>query len=136
LTRRAQQRRRPGGEREPFAFEERFRRVLPVEAEEFRFVIVEVEVGRGAGEVQVNHPLGLAREVWLALSKRIDNRGRLRCRIGRGLSFCPVGHQRGEREPAEPDAGLLKEMAASLRLQVFEQRIHGVSYQLRVSADR
>ena len=62
-ARAAHQFRRAGRKREFLSLHKLIRTILPVALHQLRFVIEEVEIGRRPGEVEINHPLRLGREM-------------------------------------------------------------------------
>ena len=116
-ARAAHQLRRAGREREFLPFHKRVRAILPVALHQLRLVVEQVEIGRRAREVKIDHALRLRREMGQARRQRIRRRERRRVGV--------APEQRAEGDRAEPRRRLLQKMAARAVLQGREIGMHG-----------
>ena len=104
------------GEGELLALEEVVGAVLAAALHQLGFVVEKVEVGRGSGAVDVDHAPGPGGKVGSAGVHRVGREG------GPGE---PVGAEGGERDPAEADLAISKEVPARDVLEVSFVEGHG-----------
>jgi hypothetical protein len=104
LPRSAEQLGSAAGKGEPLPFDERLGRFLARVLHEFRLVVEEIQMGRRAGHVEIDHPLHLRREVGLM------RRERIRCRRRRG-DHSIAREDRRQRRRADAGLAGLEEMA-------------------------
>src|SRR5262249_782337 len=83
LPRGAEQLRRSGGEGEALALGELLRAILAGALHQPRFIVIEIQMRRRAGQVQVNHAPRLGGKRRLSWRERIDDRGPGRRFLGR-----------------------------------------------------
>jgi hypothetical protein len=114
LSRRTQQFWRARSEGEAFTLHKFVRAGLAVAFDQFRLVIIEVEVRRRTGEVEINDPFGLSFVMGIFGRERIDDvrsgcLGRAEYRQGQGT---------------EAERAVAQEMAPRQRLQAIPLQVH------------
>ena len=106
------------------------RAILPRMLHELRLVVVEIEMGRRAGEVDDDHPLRLRREVRHPRGERIGRHDmavvRLALRPPRlAAERRRTPEERFERQPTDAPSHATEEVATGGEALLFEDRIHG-----------
>ena len=125
-VRRAHELRHAGGECEFFALDESVRRILAVVLHQLGLVVENVEMRRPTGHVEIHDTLHLRREVRFVRRKRIH---------GGGEAGCARAEKRIHRHRAERKLpGVAEEMAARLRLEEIEVRVHAEKNAVSVSS--
>ena len=107
-----------GHRRQPLSHADRFGQVLVVPLVHHRLVVVQIHLRRPADHVQIDHLLGLRREM-----RQIRGNVFSRFRAARIAAGQAIAHQRCERRSAEQVASLGEEVAAC---EVLTELVEGV----------